>query len=81
MTSLSGSQFVQRGKKFAMVLGVVGSEDRPPPHKKRIKSETHVCFVQAVQGLMFVARLRGDQDSMNWLGEGKIKFVLQSHVD
>jgi hypothetical protein len=64
-----------------MVLGEVGPEDRPPPHKKRIKFETEMCFVQAVRGLMFVARLRGSQDSMSVLGEGKIKFVLQSHVD
>jgi len=34
-----------------------------------------------LQSLRWVARLRGNQDCMNALGEGKIKFVVQSHVD
>jgi hypothetical protein len=34
-----------------------------------------------MQSLRLVARPRGSQDSIKVMGEGKIKFVIQAHVD
>jgi hypothetical protein len=63
------------------MLTDTSAAERQPPSQKRIKIEIRVCFVQTLQNLRLVARLRGNQDCMNALGEGKIKFVVQSHVD
>src|SRR2546430_86024 len=41
-----------------------------------------MCFVQTVQNLRLIARLRGHEESMNALGSGKTKkFIAQFHFD
>jgi len=39
-----------------------------------------MCFVQTLQSLRLVARLRGSQDSMNLFSGGKIKFVERHYL-
>src|SRR6266567_986908 len=68
-------------KNLPWILINTSAAGRQSPSQKRIKVEIRVCFVQTLQGLRLVARLRGNQDCMNAFGEGKIKFVVQSHVD
>src|SRR6266568_4771882 len=68
-------------KNLPWILIDTSAAGRQSPSQKRIKVEIRVCFVQTLQGSRLVARLRGNQDCMNAFGEGKIKFVVQSHVD
>src|SRR6266480_3619960 len=60
-------------KNLPWILIDTSAAGRQSPSQKRIKVEIGVCFVQTLQGLRLVARLRGNQDCMNAFGEGKIK--------
>src|SRR4029077_12076395 len=71
ITSLSGIQLVQRGKKLAMgYQDQCGSAGCPGHH-----NESMLEFRRS-KGLRFLLRPRGNQDSINLSGGSKIKFII-----
>src|SRR6266516_2260759 len=78
-SAAASSSSVERNLPWVLID--TSAAERQSPSQKRIKVDIRVCFAQTLQGLRLVARLRGNQDCMNAFGEGKIKFVVQSHVD
>src|SRR5262249_17266261 len=82
---LSGIQFVQRGKKLAMVLdGLRADAAQPPGPPWRIrpmanyqwmKTVLSMCFVQTLQRVKVNRFLESNEDSINPQPEGKTKFL------
>jgi hypothetical protein len=56
-TTLRGTQFVQRGKKLAMVLDGLRADAAQPPRYRWNKTVLRMCFVQTLQ-MVKVNRLR-----------------------
>jgi hypothetical protein len=81
ITSLSGIQLVQRGKKLAMGYHpiVAPLDNASHHHKSMLKSEC--AAFRRSKRFRFLLRLRGSQDSINLSGGSKIKFIIQFHAD
>src|SRR5256886_1172537 len=81
ITSLIGIQLVQRGKKLAMEYqDQCGSAGCPGHHNGSMLKSKCAAFRRS-NGLRFLLRLRGNQDSINLSSGSKIRFIIQFHVD
>jgi hypothetical protein len=81
ITSLSGIQLVQRGKKLAMRYHANAAPlDNTSDHHKSILRSECAAFRRSKR-FRFLLRLRGSQDSINLSGGSKIKFIIQFHAD
>jgi len=81
ITSLSGIQLVQRGKKLAMGYHANAVPlDITSHHNKSMLNSECAAFRRS-KGLRFSLRLRGNQDSINLSGGSKIKFIIQFQAD
>src|ERR1700756_2754532 len=80
-----GVQFVQRGKKIAIVLNGLcadAAQPRSPPRRIRpaanyqcMKTVVRICLVQTLQRVKVNRCVESNEDSINAQPEGKTKFL------
>jgi hypothetical protein len=81
ITSLSGIQLVQRGKKLAMEYQANAAPLDNTSHHNESILKSNALRSDESKRVKVLLRLRGSQDSINLSGGSKIKFIIQFHAD